>query len=122
MDSPLSCPDSLGLPRTAACIELTTCYQLFSFGRDWNKQSQALIHNARAMSGGISGVIKYSPGDIFTFHTLLEFAGDLALGAARRLALETCQEPQVRSPGSLSYGSGRNPRGFGCSIIPICPF
>lgn len=74
MDSPLSCPDSLGLARIAACSELTARYQLFFFGRAWNKQSQALIHNARAMPGGISGVIKYSPGHISTFRTSLEFA------------------------------------------------
>lgn len=74
MDSLLSCADSLGLARTATHSELTTCCQLFSCRRDWNKQSQGLIHYVCAVPGGISGVIKCSPSDISTFHTSLEFA------------------------------------------------
>lgn len=74
MDSLLSCTDSLGLARIAVHSELTSCYQLFSCGRDWNKQSRGLIHCVCAMPGGISGVIKCSPSDISIFHTSLEFA------------------------------------------------
>lgn len=74
MDSLLSCTDSLGLARIAVHSELTSCYQLFSCGRDWNKQSRGLIHCVCAMPGGISAVMKCSPSDISIFHTSLEFA------------------------------------------------
>lgn len=66
--------DSLGLSRTAVHSLLTTCYQLFSSGRDWNKLSQGLIHYVCALPSNISGVIKCSPGDISTFHTSVESA------------------------------------------------
>lgn len=73
MDSLPSHADSLGLAGIAVCREQTTCCQLFSCGKDWNEQSQSLIHHVCPLPGSIRGVIKCSLGDISTFYTSLEF-------------------------------------------------
>lgn len=122
MDSGLSCTDSLGLAGIAVPSELTTCYKLFSCGRDWNEQSQALIHSVCAMPGGISAVINGVTAIFPPFALDWSLPDVLALGMALRLTLETCQGPQVRSRGSLSYGGGRYPGGFGCSSNSMCCF
>lgn len=119
MDSLPSCADSLGLAGIALYRKQTTCCQLFSCGKDWNEQSQSLIHHVCPLPGNIRGVIKCSLGDISTFYTSLEFVRCFFFFTcySPEMNTETWQEPQVCPCGSLSYRAGGYLRGFGCSIF-----
>lgn len=121
MDSLPSYTDSLGLAGIAVYRELTTCCQLFSCGKDWNEQSQSLIHYVCALPGNIRGVIKFSLGDISTFYTSLEFARCCFYTCySPEMTTETWQELQVCPCGSLSYRAGKSSGNLAAAFFSIC--